>query len=189
MRLVVYGNPAPQGSKKFMGRTKQGKGIIVDASDSTTPWRADVKQAAERHLEEFPVHFGKEEALLLRMVFTFRRPASVTPRKRPHPSVYPDLSKLARSTEDALTASGVWEDDAQVVGYSRLAKVYIGEDLEALDRPGCIIVIEPMNADFGPLTKEIEDHALCRCCGYPLGGLPAGWRDAIQQATPIRKAA
>jgi hypothetical protein len=51
------------------------------------------------------------------------------------------VSKLIRSTEDALTDSGAWKDDALVVEYDRAAKVYIGEDPEALDAPGARIVV------------------------------------------------
>jgi Holliday junction resolvase RusA-like endonuclease len=43
--------------------------------------------------------------------------------------------------EDALTAAGVWVDDARVVEYTRLAKVFCNEDPEALDRPGVVIHI------------------------------------------------
>ena len=160
MHLVVYGNPAPQGSKKFMGRTATGRGIIVDSSANTKPWRADVKEAAERYMERYgvPTITG---AVQVRMVFTFLRPKSVRPNKRPHPSVAPDLSKLARSTEDALTAAGVWSDDCLVVEYTRLAKVYANEDREALARSGCqILVVEagsatPMPGWIGPVL-EIE---------------------------------
>jgi crossover junction endodeoxyribonuclease RusA len=74
-------------------------------------------------------------------VFSFNRPTSIKRGKRPYPSVAPDLSKLIRSTEDALTAAGVWRDDCLVVEYTRLAKVYVNEDPEALDRPGAFIVV------------------------------------------------
>ena len=55
--------------------------------------------------------------------------------------MYPDLSKLARGVEDALVAAGVMKDDALIVEYTRLAKVYVGEDEEALDRPGVLILL------------------------------------------------
>jgi len=141
MIIQVYGNPAPQGSKKFMGTTKSGRGILVEANSRTTPWRADVMTAARAVLDHlgWPMPFDK--AVVARMVFSFARPVSVKRAKRPFCSVAPDLSKLVRATEDALTAAGVWADDALVVEYTRLAKVYCGEDEEALDRPGCLIVV------------------------------------------------
>jgi hypothetical protein len=54
----------------------------------------------------------------------------------------PDLSKLARATEDALVDAGLLRDDARIVEYLRLAKVFPNEDPEALDAPGVRIAIE-----------------------------------------------
>ena len=79
--------------------------------------------------------------LRVRMVFTLPKPASAPKRCTTWPMRTPDLSKLARSTEDALTDAGIWRDDARVVEYSRLAKVFPGEDPEALAVPGCRITL------------------------------------------------
>ena len=57
----------------------------------------------------------------------------------------PDLSKLARSTEDALTAAGIWTDDARVVEYGLLAKRYPNEGRGSLEAPGVLITIERMD--------------------------------------------
>ena len=160
MRLIVYGNPAPQGSKAFLGRTATGKGIIGDASKKTKPWRSDVQTACRNYIENLQYNWEPfSGALCVRMVFTFWRPASVKRRVRPYPSVYPDLSKLARSTEDALSAAGIWKDDALVVEYLRLAKVYVGEDIEALDHPGCLVVIQEKPSSV-PLVSGIARKAL-----------------------------
>jgi hypothetical protein len=40
----------------------------------------------------------------------------------------------------------VWADDARVVEYDRLAKVFPFEDPEALDEPGVLIEIRPVAA-------------------------------------------
>jgi hypothetical protein len=67
-----------------------------------------------------------------------------------YPHGKPDLSKLARSTEDALTDAGVWIDDSLVVAYGRLAKVYArdpsGFDAEALTVSGAVITVHPIAA-------------------------------------------
>lgn len=147
MKIVVYGMPAPQGSKKFVGLAKSGRGILAESSKKVRPWRQDVKAAA------LAVRDGAapmDAAVSVRMVFTMLKPASAPKRKRTYPCRMPDLSKLARSTEDALTEAGVWKDDARVVEYTRLAKVYPGEDPEALDAPGVRIEVE--------LLEEIEQH-------------------------------
>jgi Holliday junction resolvase len=139
--ITVHGHPAPAGSKKFMGRTKQGKGILLDQSDKTAPWRADVMTAARATLDHLGWPAPFDGPLVMRVVFSFLRPVTVKRAKRPYPSVYPDLSKLIRSTEDALKAAGVIRDDALICEYTRLAKVYCNEDPDALDRPGALIII------------------------------------------------
>lgn len=144
MRIVVYGQPAPQGSKNVLGRTRLGRTILGEASNKTSPWRSDVKGACEKWLDRNPEFepFGEDVGVIVSMVFTFMRPKSVKRLIRPFPSVPPDLCKLARSTEDAITSSGLWRDDKLVVEYGRLAKVYSGEDKDSLQRPGVLINIE-----------------------------------------------
>lgn len=160
MKIIAYGTPAPQGSKDYMGKTKAGKNILVEASKAVTPWRADVITACR--LAETQEIFT--EAVVARMVFSVRRPASVKRAKRPYPSIAPDLSKLCRATEDALQAAGVLRDDALIVEYTRLAKVYVNEDPEALDRPGCLIImmslVDSLPVEGGiPPGKEIMKDA------------------------------
>lgn len=118
-----------------------GRIHTVENSPNLAPWRQDVKYAAEAVLTEAGRPQPFAGAVVMRMVFSFARPASVKRSKRPWPSVYPDISKLARGVEDALVAAGVMKDDALIVEYTRLAKVYCGEDEEALDRPGVVILI------------------------------------------------
>lgn len=146
--LVVIGHPAPQGSKKFVGLNKAGRGILVESSKRVKPWRDDVKNAAEAWRAEmanntphvlFPTLDGP---LRVTMVFTVPKPASAPKRRRTWPDRKPDLSKLVRSTEDALSDAGFWADDARVVEYGRLAKVFPGEDPDALQSPGVVIRVE-----------------------------------------------
>lgn len=137
--FVVYGLPAPQGSKKFVGLTKAGRGILVESSKKVRPWRQDVKETALMVRGSKP---PIDAPLRVRMVFTMPKPSSAPKRRKVVPCRMPDLSKLVRSTEDALTDAGIWKDDARVVEYARIAKVYPNEDLEALDAPGVRIEIE-----------------------------------------------
>jgi Holliday junction resolvase RusA-like endonuclease len=136
--ILVFGNPAPQGSKKFVGMNKQGRGIMVESSKKVRPWRQDVKAAAEavRGSAE-PI----DEPIRVRMVFTLPKPMSAPKTRRTFPSKKPDLSKLVRSTEDALTDAGIWRDDSRVVECVA-RKVFPNEDEESLSAPGVRIVIE-----------------------------------------------
>lgn len=130
--IVVSGRPAPQGSKRHVG-----KGVMVESSRHVKPWREDVRQAALLVADDGPL----DGPLAVRMVFTVAKPKSAPKTRRTWPASMPDLSKLVRSTEDALTSAGLWRDDARVVEYDRLAKVYPGEDPEALDSPGVLIAV------------------------------------------------
>jgi Holliday junction resolvase RusA-like endonuclease len=146
VELTVYGRPAPQGSKRHVGG-----GRMIESSKHVKPWRDDVKAAAEAWLADRRPWTPLDGPLAVRMVFTTTRPRSHyrTGRNahllrdgapaRPHGK--PDVSKLLRSSEDALTDAGLWKDDALVVEYDRAAKVYAGEDPEALDAPGARIVV------------------------------------------------
>lgn len=134
--ITVYGHPAPQGSKRHVG-----KGIMVESSKHVAPWREDVRAAALLALNTLNRPAPLDGPLYARMVFTVARPASA-PKARRWPDRMPDLSKLVRSTEDALTSAGVWADDARVVRIDT-AKVYPGSGPDALDRPGARIVVRP----------------------------------------------
>ena len=162
MRLIIYGNPAPQGSKRFVGVNKAGRGVIIDANPRTRTWRADVIDAVDRYIENHGSTFEQFTcAVQVHMVFSLLRPKTVTRKKRPHPSAAPDLGKLARSTEDALTAARVWADDALVVEYTRLAKVYCDEDPDSLPRPGCLVLIAPapVSIELGPRRALLQLEA------------------------------
>jgi len=148
--LSVRGRPAPQGSKKGFAQFAKGQpgkvvGIRqVEMSPHVKTWREDVKAAAEALIEQTG-HVRIEGPVRVRMIFTIEKPKSRPKRRRTWPDTMPDLSKLCRSTEDALTAAGVWRDDARVVEYTRLAKVYPGEDPESMDVPGVRIQVEEMS--------------------------------------------
>ena len=140
--ITVYGSPAPQGSKRYVG-VKNGRGIMVESSKKVRPWRNDVRDAA------LLVRNGAaplDGALSVRMVFTLPKPASAPKRRRLFAMRKPDLSKLARSTEDALVDAGIMADDARIIEYSRLAKVFPNEDPDALEAPGVRIEIYQVGA-------------------------------------------
>lgn len=138
MKIIAYGSPAPQGSKKFVGLTKTGRGILAESSAKVKPWRQDVKAAAEKARGDASPMDGPLRA---HIVFTLPKPKSAPKRRRTFPDRKPDLSKLLRSTEDALTDAGVISDDARIVEFVRLAKAFPGEDVDALTAPGVKIEI------------------------------------------------
>lgn len=137
LTIIAYGDPAPQGSKRHVG-----KGVMIESCKRVKPWRENVAAAAleARVAEAFAPPL--DGPLRARMVFTLRKPASAPKKRRTYPDRKPDLSKLIRSTEDALVQAGAIADDARIVEFTRAAKVFVGEDPEALDATGVRIEVE-----------------------------------------------
>ncbi|MFI6317326.1 RusA family crossover junction endodeoxyribonuclease [Nonomuraea sp. NPDC050556] len=143
--IRVHGIPAPQGSKNsfpiYTGRGKNrqftGRVALQESSQKVGPWREAVREAAL--LEAGPDWICLDGPLVAEFCFTFTRGRTV---KRLHHTVYPDLSKIIRSTEDALTTAHIWKDDARVVAYHNPRKLYVGApDPDALPEPGVVIRI------------------------------------------------
>jgi crossover junction endodeoxyribonuclease RusA len=89
------------------------------------PWREAVKWAA---LEAMGAGFVKFDGpLVLSVVFYLPRPKSE--KKAVACCKMPDLSKLIRSTEDALTDACLWADDA------RVASIIAEKRYETPDKP------------------------------------------------------
>lgn len=121
--LFVPGIPAPQGSKNGFAIAK-GRGpnrvytggvAMSESSKKVKPWRKLVDAAAREAWDGPPL----DEPLVADYEFVFARLKSFRDHKpTPLHTVYPDTSKLVRSTEDALTTAGVWKDDARCVTFT-----------------------------------------------------------------------
>jgi len=116
IEFVVYGRPAPQGSK-VASRAKDGRLYVREASPRLRDWRHEIARTAREQVE---VVEPLTRSVCLKLAFEFPRPRSHFTRKGalrkgapPFPS-RPDLSKLVRAVEDALTGV-LWRDDGQVI--------------------------------------------------------------------------
>ena len=132
-------NPAPQGSKTYMGH-----GVMVESCKQVKYWRSVVTGEALKACKQMllgQVHLDIE--------FVFSRPKShygsgrnAAKLKESAPVLHsnkPDLSKLIRSTEDALT-NIAYKDDSQVCKISSLKRYADQGEL-----PGAIITIRPFD--------------------------------------------
>lgn len=118
--ITVLGVPAPQGSKNV-----NRHGATYEVSKRVKPWREAVKFASLEMIRLTPEWEMMDGPLTLFVTFYFNRPQSHYRTGRnahllrdaapERPMGTPDLSKLIRSTEDALTDAGVWKDDSRVV--------------------------------------------------------------------------
>jgi Holliday junction resolvase RusA-like endonuclease len=126
--FTVPGVAAPAGSKRGFVNRRSGRVIITDDSKRSKPWQARVADAAI-DLELAELLAGP---LMLRLTFHLPRPAghfgtgrnagTVRPSAPEYPTVKPDVTKLVRAVEDALTGL-IWRDDAQVVD-QQASKLY-----------------------------------------------------------------
>lgn len=121
IEFTVHGEAATAGSKRGFYNKKAGRVMITDDSARSRPWKALVADAAIQAIGDRDPFAGP---LVLELTFWVRRPKShmgtgrnadrVKPAAPSHPAVKPDLLKLARAAEDALTGIA-YADDAQIV--------------------------------------------------------------------------
>ena len=135
--VEVYGEPAPQGSKRvYNGR------IVEAGSKKLKPWRKAIAQACFDLLsQDTQLITGP---LRVEVDFYLPRPATVTIKKRALPIVPPDLDKLARACLDGLNQGAdtgrigdgvIYADDSQVV--ELIARKFYADDR----LPGATITI------------------------------------------------
>ena len=122
--LRIPGKPQPGGSKRAFTPRGWNRPIITDANPKAADWKRTVQVFAQQAMSGTVL----EGPLLVVMRFHLARPQGhwgkrgLLPSAPPFPHRKPDVLKLGRSTEDALTGI-VWRDDAQIVE-ERLYKVY-----------------------------------------------------------------
>lgn len=124
--FTVTGTPEPGGSKKAY--VVNERAVVVDANPRVKGWRDQVASAA---LQVRPADLLRGP-LAVEFTFFVPRPkghygtgknAGVVKDSAPrYPAARPDVLKLARGTEDALT-DVLWADDALIVE-ERLMKLY-----------------------------------------------------------------
>lgn len=105
--LDVFGDPAPQGSKRvFNGR------VVEAAGQKLKTWRKAIAAACEPYKDQ-NIILGP---VRLEVEFYLPRPKSVSQKKRALPIVPPDLDKLLRAVGDGIGQSEmIWGDDSQIV--------------------------------------------------------------------------
>jgi Holliday junction resolvase RusA-like endonuclease len=122
IELAILGNPVPQGRPRF---ARVGKFVRTYDPKESVAWKDSIKlQAialirnnyADWQLLSGPVNLNCE--------FYISRPASVSVKKRPEPTVKPDLDNLLKAVKDALKGI-IWVDDSQVTRLSAM-KIYSG---------------------------------------------------------------
>jgi len=134
--VPIYRGSRKNGTREFTGRV-----AVFDKNSQAALWRRSVAEACRPNGRPLVRLDGP---LVVRMFFTLHRPASITRTKRPYPMVRPDVDNLMKPTNDAITASGLWKDDALVIS-SISSKAYAEwshpDGTPALNEPGCVVEI------------------------------------------------
>jgi hypothetical protein len=130
--FTVFGKPQPGGSKRAVpvGNRSGARWGVVDANKKAGPWKQEVTGAAvaamtvasRGDVEGATGWYAPPLEGPLDVTFRFYvdRPKGhygvrdLRPSAPPYPIVRPDLLKLARAVEDALTGV-VYKDDSQIV--------------------------------------------------------------------------
>lgn len=118
MTFTVFGVAEPKGSAKAFVR-KMGnvhRAIVTSDNPNLKRWEQLVRFEAQTALRQSgqaasPFFDG---AVQVDVVFGLHRPPSVSVKKRPLPTVKPDVDKLLRASIDPLIGV-LFRDDAQVV--------------------------------------------------------------------------
>jgi crossover junction endodeoxyribonuclease RusA len=129
VQFWVPGVPAPQGSKKHVGR-----GIMIESSKALGPWRERVAMFAHQAMKQagFTPFTG---AVTLRSDFVLPRPKSAPKLKVLPATKRPDADKILRAIGDSLTGI-CYADDSQIVDIRGTKRVALfGEE------PGCQITV------------------------------------------------
>ncbi len=136
-RCQVLGDPAAQGSKKYVGH-RGGRPVLAEMAKRHKPWRAATSAAVAAALDAGHVAF--DGPLILGSQFVMKRPLSkATVRGRMGmPTATPDASKLLRSVEDAMKVAGLYVDDALIVDHLN-QKRYVGDPRSMLAEPGVVL--------------------------------------------------
>lgn len=121
--FTVFGvDPAPQGSKKYVGTRRSAAGnnvpMIIESSPKLPAWRKAVSNAVVDAMEASGDLSKFDDAVKVEAVFYLTRPKTVT---RAYPSKPPDVDKLARGLLDGMLPC--WVDDSLVVRLE-VSKVY-----------------------------------------------------------------
>jgi len=117
----VEGLPAPQGSKTAV--TNGGRARVIEGGSKTgrkshADWRLAVHQAAADAITadiDAPLDGPLEVWITFRFPMPLSRSAVVRRTGWAWKDKKPDLDKLARSTCDSLTTSGLVKDDSKIV--------------------------------------------------------------------------
>lgn len=130
LAFSVPGRPAPQGSKRHVGR-----GILIESSKDLGPWRKRIALTAHNAMVRAGWTPFNDTAIAVELTFVMPRPAR-TPMHTPPAIKRPDIDKLARACLDALTHV-CFTDDSAVVTLNCHKRIALADET-----PGVLVVLK-----------------------------------------------
>jgi Holliday junction resolvase RusA-like endonuclease len=113
--FTVLGEPTPEGSTRaYYIKSLDRTGTTHQNKKGLQAWRNRIATEAQRALEDREWKCDTTSAYRVSVEFSLSRPPSVPCHKRMHPTVKPDIDKLVRAINDALTGI-LFVDDCQVI--------------------------------------------------------------------------
>lgn len=149
IRIVVYGKAASAGSKRIARNRKTGEAFVIDANKNAKPWKRGVADAAVAQYDG-PVLTCAVDVEMIFVVARAKhhygtgRNADVLKDNAPlQPTKAPDVLKLARGVEDALSTI-VYRDDAQIVNECLQKRYGDRERVEIRVRPTALTCVSDL---------------------------------------------
>jgi len=131
-----------------------GHAMVKQDNSRTMPWRQEVARTARFVAARTPGAWPTDAPVRLEVAFYLARPQGHYGAKgmrgaaRLHPSTKPDIDKLVRSLEDALSGI-VYHDDAQVVEL-QASKLYALRT----DPPRAVVTVTVLERTVGERTER-----------------------------------
>lgn len=147
MRLTVFGEAIPQGSKT--GYVVNGRAVITEGkrSASLKQWRASIAACARLWLSQNGAPPPIDGPVTVTIAFYMPRPKSA-PKRVKFPATRPDADKLVRSVLDALTKLAYTDD-------SRIVNLHVYKRFAINTPPHAIIVVAPANEESVCLSLQV----------------------------------
>ena len=143
--FAVPGIPIRQGSKQAF--TNGSKTWLVEANKAVYPWREKVAHSAQIAMDLHKLA-AFDGAVGLEIEFIMPKPKTVT---RQLPTAKPDLDKLIRAINDAITGI-CFTDDARVV------RITAGKYYARFGEPGAIITVTELDNDLVTPSAATRFH-------------------------------
>lgn len=185
LAFVVYGNPAPQGSKRAFVRG--GKAQMKESSDALAPWRTAVRTMSRKATADWAKRHGRpweplDEPVMVSPTITMPATQAATKSGAVYHMGTPDLDKLQRALGDSLAPVPLKPSDG--AGLGAAAKEKVRREMRAQRAAASVLVDDSRIAAWGEPLK-IYPSTIPTSLGYA-GTLIQVWRLADLESVSRR---